>query len=202
MPKGASFFHQWPKNWAHIKALLPILVSGHEGKLFDHMEVGTSYSTSGIRSAVITYTQSYRSWHSMLGGCTCKHKQLSAQALQLRFFWAESAQPVCLVSPLLPYNVRLPQSEFVIMLLKYCSQYESPDMRENTMVPNRKGVGNMEVCFNRKTPKHWARSLILLWINAVALLFLCRKDTVTGGLLQREALHGRSSLSLCLLWLG
>lgn len=44
----------------------------------------------------------------------------------------------------------LPQSEFVLSLSKCCSQYEGPDMRESLMVTIKKGVGSVEVCFNKK----------------------------------------------------
>lgn len=46
----------------------------------------------------------------------------------------------------------LPQSEFVLSLLKWCSGCEGPDLRENLMVTIDKGVENTEFCFNRKPP--------------------------------------------------
>lgn len=48
----------------------------------------------------------------------------------------------------------LPQSEFMQSLLKCCPQHEGPDTREKLMVNVKKDIENMEVCFNRKTPKH------------------------------------------------
>lgn len=103
-PKGASFFHQRGQNWAHWRALLPILGPGHEGKLWGHvvwtcrgrdrLHQGLNWQRSHIRKAT---------GHRVLGGCPCKHTQISAQALQPRFLQAESPQPVCLVPTLLPY---------------------------------------------------------------------------------------------------
>lgn len=47
-----------------------------------------------------------------------------------------------------------PQSEFVLSLLKCCSQYEGPGMTENLMATIKKGVEKVGGCFNRETPKH------------------------------------------------